>query len=72
MTAMLTSIDDIVSDHLLPLFGSLVLINPVWLLPVLLRDDTKLDFRIGHSQDTTTSEYNELSARNERICGRTL
>lgn len=48
-----TSINDIILNHILSRLGSLLLVDRVRLVPVVPRDETKLDFRICDGFDTT-------------------
>ena len=47
-----TSINDVLLLHLLSCFGSLVLVDPIRLVPVVMGNNTKFDLGVGHHTDT--------------------
>ena len=54
----LTAVDNIVVNHILPGCRSLLFVDPRWLKPLVLGDQTELNFGVGESRDAskTTSE----------------
>jgi hypothetical protein len=41
-----TSIDDLIVNHVLPSCGRTGLVDPFWLIPVVMRDDAELNFGV--------------------------
>ena len=47
-----TSINNVLRLHLFSCFGSLVFVDPIWLVPVVVGNDTKFHLGVGHHADT--------------------
>ena len=50
-----TSVDDLVLDHLVSRSGRPVFVNPVWLVPMVVRDQTKVNRSIRQDLHPSTS-----------------
>lgn len=49
---MCTSINNVLLLHMFSCFGSLVLVDPVRLVPVVVGNDTEFHLGVGHHTDT--------------------